>query len=320
MMTVAKTKTGKIIQASEASVGQNYFCLRCGKVVRVRQTKYGRSFYHWNFTPHSTNPEGKFHQAGKAMLLKWAEQWGANLSQEVVIGSQRADIVWGEDRIFEIQASPLSCQQLQDRHQQYRQQGWKDYWFGGSRFYYANQHYHSMVHYHPQLGCHLWEIHPWQQQIHLYYHLTSVPQTTQHLVLTHPVTRYPSIHLREVEVASLVAKRYRKMRQRAYYHDRSLSQLMAQCYEHHLAFWETLPWFLLPVSLPYPNLICELEWKYHCVFPSWQVQSLQNCFPLIDHHVELLQQSFQYQLRKQGQMGYDFPLSPSFLKFEKSFM
>lgn len=319
MMTVAQSMDGKLVQACDAESGKDYRCLRCNRIVRVHKTKYGWSFYHLGYRNHYSTNEGWFHQSAKQMLIDWGKKEAILVELEKVVGNQRADLRWGENKIFEIQDSPISNMKLKERHQGYHQKGWSDYWFVGPRFYYCRKNYNKMVHYHPRLGCHLWEIHPESQQIHLYYHLTSMRITTKRMIFNQVPTNFPVVRRKKINVANIVSWRLRQIKKKSYYHDSDLNQLIAHCYQSGLPFWETLPWFLIPVGLPYPNLVSELKWKYECVFGCFG-DTIEETFPLIEHHRELLQQNFQYQLKIQGQNGYNFLLSPAFLKFENSFI
>lgn len=318
MLVIAKTVTGEMIHARDAMQGIDYICLHCGQIVYVRTSKRGKCFYHLQTSSHKGINEGDFHKQAKQLWIDWSQSEHIKLAEEVIIGEQRADLLW-ENQVIEIQNSPITSQELSKRHQGYLQANLNDLWMAGPRFYYSHQSSQKLVQYHPQLGCYLFEVHPQEQVVVLWYHLTSVKATTQKKVFnTSPFTSLPCLKECSINTSYVVQKRYKLIESYSHCHHQKLAELINLCYKHCYPFWDRLNWLLLPVSLPYQTLMQELEWKIYWLGwkKGWDLDLPENPHPLIVDHFSLLADSFQQQIDWQQRNGCG--KDTSFLAFAKT--
>lgn len=323
MLTVAKTKEGQLIQASEAKKGNDYYCPRCGKIVHVRKTRFQCSFYHIHTVQHASLNEGSFHKMAKALLLDWAKENQVMASDEVVLGKQRADLLW-QHTVIEIQQSAITSAELTKRHFGYRQLGYRDVWLAGPRFYYRQSRFNAqLIQYNQRYGFHLWEIHPATKQLKLWYHLTSVKSTARCQCFSYyPLTPNPCVKWQLIDTAQIVLHRLKMIERYRRRKDQRLASLINLCYGNHYPFWEVIEWLLLPVAVPYPNLLQELEWKLFLVGQKngWQLSEPYNPCPLVSQQLTVLEHSFLQQLQQQGQRNFNFQRKMTACELQRSFL
>jgi competence protein CoiA len=128
MQLFALNESGKMIAAPHAVVRQNYCCLECRGVVRLRAGIHRqRHFYHLQLTPSCR-------LSGKSM-----EHLQTQLHLQKLIGCQLevpffeigriADAFWpAEKLVFEVQCSPIRASEVAARNQDYARLGLQVVW------------------------------------------------------------------------------------------------------------------------------------------------------------------------------------------------
>lgn len=131
MQLYARDITGKKCNVHSAKKGNDYFCLECNARVRVRSGELLRAhFYH-------IHDQIGCRQAGKtqehiAIQRLIQQQIGNDCCVEemrfAAIG-RIGDVAWPERRlIFEVQCSPISAKEIEERNHDYASCGWDVVW------------------------------------------------------------------------------------------------------------------------------------------------------------------------------------------------
>jgi len=147
---------GRHIGTGHADKGRNYFCMECGKVVRLRSGMHRRAhFYH-------LEPSASCRLSGKSMAHLQAQLYiaaclpAADIAIEWRLPSigRVADLAWFSQKIiFEIQYSPIASQEVQERIYDWALAGFYVVWilhevrFNRWRLSGAEAVLHSHVHY-----------------------------------------------------------------------------------------------------------------------------------------------------------------------------
>jgi competence protein CoiA len=152
----ANDEQGHLVWAGRAAKQCNYFCLECGSLVRLRGGLHRQNhFFH-------LEPQRSCHQSGKSMrhlqvqcaLQRLLPQGEAQLEQPFPAINRIADVVWFPHRfIFEIQCSPISLEELEQRNLDYQKIGYQVIWifhdqqFNRRRISAAEQAMRGLPHY-----------------------------------------------------------------------------------------------------------------------------------------------------------------------------
>ncbi len=128
-MTLFAKDEEEIISAWDACSKKTYLCLSCNSLLRYRRSKLQfPHFYHLSKTP-SCRLHGK---SEKHLLIQMNIQkrlQGATLEKPFPSIGRIADVVWEKEKIvFEIQCSPISEKEAQERVFEYQALGYKVVW------------------------------------------------------------------------------------------------------------------------------------------------------------------------------------------------
>jgi len=131
MQLYAHDENGRPVAASKASKKQNYFCLECDTLVRLRHGSERQAhFFH-------LQPNRNCRQSNKTLTHLQVQQY---LLKKLPIGEcslehrfpeiQRiADAVWIPKKIvFEVQYSPISADEIRNRNRDYASVGYQVVW------------------------------------------------------------------------------------------------------------------------------------------------------------------------------------------------
>jgi len=138
MQLYACEEKGRFVVAHSAKKGINYLCPECRGTVRVRGGRHRKPHFF-----HLTHNE-KCRQSGKSQIHLAIQNYLLHLlpDNEVTLECrfseiQRiADVVWMPKRlIFEVQCSPITAEEVQQRNQDYERLGFQVVWiFHDRRF------------------------------------------------------------------------------------------------------------------------------------------------------------------------------------------
>lgn len=131
MHLIAKNSKGEIIVADRADKEGSYFCLECDRPVRLRSgTRRRLHFYHLA-QPHPCRQAGKsaIHLAVQQRLLSLLPAGEGRLEVPFSAIRRVADLYWERERIvFEVQCSPISKEEIEERSGDYRRLGLTPVW------------------------------------------------------------------------------------------------------------------------------------------------------------------------------------------------
>lgn len=132
MQLYAFDGTGRKVFIATARPGQDYFCMECKGRMRLRRTLQRKSHFF-----HLTDERQGCRHAGKSIFHIATQQaiqgaiGSAVCDQEVHFESigRIADIAWHERKIvIEVQCSPISAQEVEERCRDYESVGWNVIW------------------------------------------------------------------------------------------------------------------------------------------------------------------------------------------------
>ncbi len=131
MQLYARDISGKKCFAPLAQKGIDYFCLECSARVRVRSGLQVRPHFFHTYDAISCRQAGKTeeHIAIQGLIQ-------AQLGEEISVEEMRfaeigrvADVAWPDKKlIFEVQCSPISAQEIEERNRDYGSCGWDVVW------------------------------------------------------------------------------------------------------------------------------------------------------------------------------------------------
>lgn len=131
MHLYAFTREGKILSVSQADKHQDYFCLECRGLVRKRGGRERIShFFHLGMVS-SCRQEGKSleHLQTQRYLQSILPTEDCQLEYPFPRIKRIADVVWFSKKIiFEVQCSPISPQEVQERIEDYASAGYQVVW------------------------------------------------------------------------------------------------------------------------------------------------------------------------------------------------
>jgi competence protein CoiA len=117
------------ILAEEASRGKNYLCPECLAPIRVRGGPHRQHhFFHIRSNIQCTQHQKSLPHIQAQLALKNCLP-EAGLEKPFPTIGRIADVAWEEKKmIFEIQCSPISLEEVQNRNRDYASLGWKVIW------------------------------------------------------------------------------------------------------------------------------------------------------------------------------------------------
>lgn len=138
MQLYASNSDGRTVPASTADKGTDYQCLECRGVVRLRQGPQRQPhFFHLSAPAHCR-------QHGKSLAHIQAQRFLENLFGSDQCQLERrfseidriADVLWVPQRIiFEVQCSPITAAEVQQRNRDYASLGYQVVWLLHERQY-----------------------------------------------------------------------------------------------------------------------------------------------------------------------------------------
>lgn len=131
MQLFALDSDGQWVNARQARKQQNYFCLECSQIIRLREGPHRRAhFYHLDPTPFCRqHQKGIIHLQIQAYFQTLLPQGDCRLEHRFPEINRIADAAWLSQKIlFEIQYSAISAEEVLSRNLDYRSCGWTVVW------------------------------------------------------------------------------------------------------------------------------------------------------------------------------------------------
>lgn len=131
MQLYALNHEKRLVFVKEATKQQDYFCLECGEIVRVRGGMHRHTHYYHLTTTHLCRQNGKSmqHLQIQYRLQELFPEGECELECQFHEVNRIADVVWRPQKlIFEIQCSPISAMEVQNRNRDYATQGFQVIW------------------------------------------------------------------------------------------------------------------------------------------------------------------------------------------------
>lgn len=131
MQLYALDQEQKVTFVKNAQRQCDYFCLECKEIVRLRGGIHRHThFYHLYHTPHCRqNGKSMPHLQTQYFLLKLIPDGEMQMEVRFSAINRIADVLWVEPKIvFEIQCSPISATEVEQRNQDYACLGYRVVW------------------------------------------------------------------------------------------------------------------------------------------------------------------------------------------------
>lgn len=131
MQLCARDKEKRVIYAHEAAKQQDYFCLECSQVVRVRRGMHRKAHYYHLTADPSCYQNGKSltHLQIQWMIKNRLPSDDCTLENHFEEINRIADLVWWSKKIvFEIQCSFISAEEIAGRNTHYNSIGFRVVW------------------------------------------------------------------------------------------------------------------------------------------------------------------------------------------------
>lgn len=132
MQLYAKDPNQNLIAASKALKQLDYACIECGEKVRVRSGIHRHPhFFHLKipFSRCKLQAKGMDHLQNQRYICSLLPQGEAFLEHPFPQIGRIADVAWLPKKlIFEVQCSPISAQEIEQRNQNYRSLGFQVVW------------------------------------------------------------------------------------------------------------------------------------------------------------------------------------------------
>jgi competence protein CoiA len=125
------------VTALRAERHTDYQCLECGETVRVRGGEYRQKhFYHLNPRKKCRQTQKSAQHLQTQLFIQNLIGEGAEMEVRFPTISRIADLYWEEKHyVFEVQCSPISAQEIDERNRDYESLGLKVIWiFHDKRF------------------------------------------------------------------------------------------------------------------------------------------------------------------------------------------
>ncbi len=140
MQLYANSKLGQPIAATEAEKHCDYHCLECAGPVRLRGGPHRQSHFY-----HLGRADG-CRQNGKTLVHLQAQCWiqlqldNCQLERRFPDIGRVADVVWEAEKIvFEVQCSPITAAEVEQRNRDYLSQGYQVVWLLHDERYNGNR-------------------------------------------------------------------------------------------------------------------------------------------------------------------------------------
>lgn len=256
----AKTKEGQWIFIDEAIAGASYICPLCQKELRVRKTKFGQSFYHAPKKKEKIQGgEGELHKVTKEKIKNWGRSHHYLVEEEWMIEERRGDLFFPPYTMIEVQCSPLSAKELEQRHLDYQRQGYQDLWLLGPKYQRYSQWY-PFLRYHPAYGYYVLRFD--EKQFYLQSHLEDAPYRFTCV----PITIEEFLRKEKGKISPLnpfFLQQKNQKRISTWFHrsNKEVKRLAYLLYDHQMNWQEELPYLSQWLTIPFYSLTEELYWK-----------------------------------------------------------
>lgn len=138
MQLFALDSEKKLVFAEHAAKQQNYFCVECETIVRVRSGPHRQThYYHLAPSPDCRqNGKSMAHLQTQLFLFDLFPENDVQLEMRFPEINRIADVVWLPHKlIFEVQCSPITAAEVLERNRDYKSLGYTVVWlFHDSRF------------------------------------------------------------------------------------------------------------------------------------------------------------------------------------------
>ncbi|MFT4551399.1 MAG: competence protein CoiA [Chlamydiales bacterium] len=131
MQITSLDKKGKLIFASRAIRHHDYICIECGKIVRLRGGIHRQKhFFHLSPSKHCRqNGKGMTHLRIQEYLFSLFGPENCGMEARFSNINRIADLVWWKEKlVFEIQYSPISASEVEERNKDYASEGFQVIW------------------------------------------------------------------------------------------------------------------------------------------------------------------------------------------------
>lgn len=162
MQLCAQNSQKNIVYAQNANKHEDYFCLECSQVVRVRQGTYRQPHFYHRTAVRSCYQNGKSeeHIHIQMHVKKLFPDEDCSLEYRFVEINRIADVVvWSKKLIFEVQCSFITADEIKERNRHYESIGFTVIWILHDKRYNkekpASPEYflESMPHYFSNMNC-----------------------------------------------------------------------------------------------------------------------------------------------------------------------
>ena len=153
-------------------------CPDCGEEVALRYSRNGKPYFSHvkKYDPyHNGYGESEEHFTGKRDLMWMCKEQGILAQDEVPLADakRRGDVYLPElKRVFEVQCSPISSEELIERTNCYAEEGIQVCWIFGNRYSldkFLNKQQRNVLNYHPNLGYYFLQM--WGGRFFIYYNI-----------------------------------------------------------------------------------------------------------------------------------------------------
>lgn len=129
MQLVALDGSGKIIFIEDAQRQQDYFCMECQGKVRVKGGTYRRNHFFHAVGSSCRQSQKSIEHIQVQCFLKENLQGQVNLEHRFPTINRIADVVWEDERIiFEVQCSPITAKEVEERNRDYAKCNYQVIW------------------------------------------------------------------------------------------------------------------------------------------------------------------------------------------------
>lgn len=140
MHLYALDKQENLVAAHQAEKQTDYYCRECGSVVRCRGGFLRQiHFYH-------LEPNRACRQSGKSLIHLQTQHYMQKIVPECELEkrfssiNRIADVVWEKEKlVFEIQCSPITAREIEERNCDYQKLGYQVVWILHDRLYNKNR-------------------------------------------------------------------------------------------------------------------------------------------------------------------------------------
>lgn len=131
MQLFASDKNNAVISAGQALRREDYFCLECKKAVRLRGGTHKQLHFYHRTLSRACRQSGKslLHLSIQLYLQRLLSKELCRIEHPFPQIGRIADVAWPEEKlIFEIQCSPISITEVENRNRDYGSLGYQVVW------------------------------------------------------------------------------------------------------------------------------------------------------------------------------------------------